>query len=562
MKSLNIRKGALFGAVAAMVISTVFAAPAKAAADDLITPNDGTCDYAAASLGHGSPSDPFQIGTSKQLAEISDCSRRQVTITGAVGDGTSVTYTADNSFGVGQAVQIASVNPSTFNAEVARVTAATSTTFTVASSVTDSYVDSGAAQDKSTFYSVVADIDLSAGNDVWNNVDSAVITNATGDGSTITYTGANTFEVGQEVVIKNVAPIEYSVGNATIISATATEFTVSGSASSTYLSGGEANSHGWLPITNGNGFTFNGNGHTISGLTIHRGQNNIGLFEVTENGSFNNFIMTDIEVDATGSDYTVNTGALVGYSSNMNFENIKVSGNVIGKMAAVGMLVGVARRSNILDIEASGDVRLGRISSFSNGQDQPYQIGGVVGSTYGTIDEVHSSVNVYGYATNNVEDSRTYGRQIGGVVGDAGDGTIRNSSSTGVVYGAQDVGGLIGKQCCGDIYNSFATGDVYGSSNRGGSPIYSVGGFIGNYDCCGGLRDSYSTGNVIVENTGSSSTWGIGGFIGSNDCCSVFSDTYSTGDVTVTAGTSPAEAVGGYLGYQSCCAAILSLIHI
>ena len=70
----------------------------------------------------------------------------EATITNAVGNGTTVTYTAENSFSTGFTVNITGVNPSSFNVTDATVTAADDTSFTISSSNTDTYVSGGTAR--------------------------------------------------------------------------------------------------------------------------------------------------------------------------------------------------------------------------------------------------------------------------------------------------------------------------------------------------------------------------------------------------------------------------------
>lgn len=67
----------------------------------------------------------------------------------------------------------------------------------------------------------------------------ADITDAFGDGETITYTANNSFEVGQKVSIVGVNPKTYNI-QGTIISVSPTSFDVLGLASETYVSGGAA----------------------------------------------------------------------------------------------------------------------------------------------------------------------------------------------------------------------------------------------------------------------------------------------------------------------------------
>jgi hypothetical protein len=68
----------------------------------------------------------------------------------------------------------------------------------------------------------------------------ASITNVTGNGTTVTYTAANSFSAGQTVSIDQVMPYIYNLQNVTIATASATQFTVTNGATGTYISGGLA----------------------------------------------------------------------------------------------------------------------------------------------------------------------------------------------------------------------------------------------------------------------------------------------------------------------------------
>jgi len=76
----------------------------------------------------------------------------ETTITGAVGDGTNVVYTVEGShnYVVGMNVTVSGCTPSSFdiNSVGVEITAVTSNTFTVESSVTDTYVSGGTARGK------------------------------------------------------------------------------------------------------------------------------------------------------------------------------------------------------------------------------------------------------------------------------------------------------------------------------------------------------------------------------------------------------------------------------
>ena len=72
----------------------------------------------------------------------------------------------------------------------------------------------------------------------------ATITNAVQSAGTVTYTATNTFSAGQQVTITGITPTTYNVTNATIKTATGSNFTVSNaSLGGTYSSGGTATAY-------------------------------------------------------------------------------------------------------------------------------------------------------------------------------------------------------------------------------------------------------------------------------------------------------------------------------
>jgi hypothetical protein len=68
----------------------------------------------------------------------------------------------------------------------------------------------------------------------------AIITNVSGNGTTVTYTAANSFPGSGTVTITGVDPVAYNLTDATLASATATQFTVTSNAIGTYVGGGAA----------------------------------------------------------------------------------------------------------------------------------------------------------------------------------------------------------------------------------------------------------------------------------------------------------------------------------
>ena len=168
----------------------------------------------------------------------------------------------------------------------------------------------------------------------------------------------------------------------------------------------------WLPI---NAFTgiFEGNGHTISNLTINRpNTDGVGLFGDVERGSEINNIGL-LNVDIKGSTFV---GGLVGQNNSGSIKNSYAIGSIDGRND-VGGLVG---QNN------SGSIK----NSY------------VIGSIHGVV-------------------------YVGGLVGQNDDGSITNSYTIGYVDGQLDIGGLVGWNR-GSITNSYAIDSVIGRTQTGG----------------------------------------------------------------------------------------------
>ena len=72
--------------------------------------------------------------------------QKRAIITGVSGDGTTVTYTADNSFTAGQLVNISQVIPAVYSLKNVTIATASSTQFTVTNAATGSYEGNGLAE--------------------------------------------------------------------------------------------------------------------------------------------------------------------------------------------------------------------------------------------------------------------------------------------------------------------------------------------------------------------------------------------------------------------------------
>ena len=195
----------------------------------------------------------------------------------------------------------------------------------------------------------------------------------------------------------------------------------------------------WTPIgtdyDNSYTGTFDGGGHTITGLTVTTNDKYAGLFGYL--GNFNNGAATVKNVVMEGIQITCNhrlgyAGGVAGYSWG-TIENCSVSGSISGTVS-VGGVVGVQRDRPITGCSSSATVK-GTIN-----------VGGVAGQT------IFGATLTACYATGNViiEIDRTENISGGGLVG-FNDGisllscyATGNVTSTGSSTGYMHIGGFLG----------------------------------------------------------------------------------------------------------------------
>ena len=171
-----------------------------------------------------------------------------------------------------------------------------------------------------------------------------------------------------------------------------------------------------------------------------------------------------------------------------------------------------------------------------SGNDDPKQIGGLVGlQGGGSITASHATGPAAGGDGNN--------DYVGGLVGWQSGGSIRASYATGTAAGGDGtedlVGGLVGRQSGGSITASYATGPAAGGD---GNNDY-VGGLVGRQE--GSLiLASYATG---AATGGDGSEDAVGGLVGQQRGGSITAS-YATGAAAGGAGIK--DRVGGLVGHQ------------
>jgi filamentous hemagglutinin family protein len=239
---------------------------------------------------------------------------------------------------------------------------------------------------------------------------------------------------------------------------------------------------GFEPVGNGSagfGGTFDGLGHTISGLTINAPASaNVGLFGFASSSLIRTSLIRNVGLaggSVTGSTYV---GGLVGHNSG-TISASYVTGGVVGIGNYVGGLVGFSDRT-ISQSYATGSVAGSTM------------VGGLVGLNYGTVNLSFATGNVNGFV------------YVGGLAGFSS-GAISASHATGAVTAQSTAGGLVGFTT-GSITTSYATGAVSGNVQIGGLVGQSVGASISTSYSAGRVTGNGNVGGLIGIDSGSTVT--------------------------------------------------------
>ena len=225
--------------------------------------------------------------------------------------------------------------------------------------------------------------------------------------------------------------------------------------------------------------TFDGDGHTITGLSVDIQSDNIiyaGLFGyIGEGGTIKNLSLADSKITCSG--------------------NRVYAGGVCGRNYGT-----IENCYNTGDVSGTGTSSYGYVYA-----------GGVCGWNTGTIQNCYNTGEVSGASTSTFNPVNA-----GGVCGDNAGGTIQNCYNTGDVSGEGTqyvfVGGVCGtNENSATIQNCYNTGDVSGTSSYG--YVY-AGGVCGANGNSATIINCYNTGDV--SGTSSNGTVYAGGVCGYN----------------------------------------------
>ena len=265
--------------------------------------------------------------------------------------------------------------------------------------------------------------------------------------------------------------------------------------------------YNWTPIGDDNNNyygTFDGAGHTISGLYCSISSGSVNVY-----------------------------AGLFGYiGSGGTVKNVKVDGTVSAcKNAGVGGVSGY-NRGTINNCSFSGNVNV-----TSNGDKYVLcAVGGVCGyNVFGTITNCCNTGNV---SVTNANSGSTY-VYAGGVCGINDDSVITNCYNTGNVSGDSGayVGGVCGVNTKASITNCYNTGTVSSGECVGGV----CGGNYGTITNCG------FSGSGSVSGTGDGNIY-VGGVCGVNQ--GVIKECYNNGTIKTEVGYAIGIAAGGVCGYN------------
>jgi len=249
--------------------------------------------------------------------------------------------------------------------------------------------------------------------------------------------------------------------------------------------------------------SYNGAGHSISGLTINRpSTGNVGFFGLLYGSTIQNLGLVNVTITGGGE----MTGALSGmtYNSTTTISNCYTSGTVNG-INKVGGLIGMNEGAVITHCYSNCII----VSSEQ-------KAGGLIGKNSGTVRDCNATGAVS--CTGTTDDSGAAGGLIG-----TNFGSVSKCYATGAVSACREIGGLIGKSTSEDAGDSggiasvdscYATGAV---SVIGSQEYTSAGGLVGENYQSASISHSYATGSV----TGQSTSSNVGGLVGNNSTSSI-----------------------------------------
>ena len=283
------------------------------------------------------------------------------------------------------------------------------------------------------------------------------------------------------------------------------------------------------------GGTFDGAGHTISGLHIDNAKTYQALFGYVKGGTVKKLTVEgSVTTSTTSSAYAA---GIVAYGNAATMENCTNKVNVTGvkKGYVAGIAANVSGATKI-----TGCINAGKIAAAGE------YVGGIIGSGSG-------SPSVIGCINNGTIESTgkpgSYNYNVGGIAGSLSGATMERCGNTGAINStikrAAGIAGTFG----GKMKSCFNTGKITG--------IYTSGGIVGAfYAKDTTITDCYNLGDIICETPtatySDSNAKGVGGIVGdpgsSSNTGIVLTNCYNAGTITNNDTTTADITVGGVVG--------------
>ena len=289
----------------------------------------------------------------------------------------------------------------------------------------------------------------------------------------------------------------------------------------------DISAHEWTPIGTGtrddsgitsasntfNG-TFNGNGATISGLTITSNSsdkdNAVGFFGIVSSGTVENLDFTNVNISVSNSemagtiigmmvDGATVKNCTVGSDSDEDTSFITASrgnGGIVGRMTISGTIDSCTNYANVKAIGTEGNT------------------GGIIGAAYYT--GTGKTMTISGCHNHGTVESAGVG--VGGIVGLSAANISNCSNNASVSGNGASIGGIVGEQQnYGSITECVNNGEVVNKSNN--NMDYGIGGIVGwtrysGADSAYPLKAPISITDCVNNGDVSTNGTGAGGIVG------------------------------------------------
>ena len=286
------------------------------------------------------------------------------------------------------------------------------------------------------------------------------------------------------------------------------------------------------------GGTFDGTGHTVSGLTINNAKQYQALFGYVKGGTIRDLtVKGSVKTSTKSSSYAA---GIVSYGNPVTVKNCinEADVTVTGNGYAAGIIANTyGTGSKIDNCRNKGDI------SGKGGY-----LGGILGNASGKT-EITSSFNDGNITSTAVSNSFPY--CVGGIAGNAAaNSVITRCGNTGnITSPLKGTGGIVGR-LAGTVENSYNLGKVTG--------VYETGGIAGASSAANSQVNScYNRGEIIGvapnKTISDKTAKGIGGIVGNTTGVSykvMVKNCYNTGEVHNETGITNVVA-GGIIGNSS-----------